>query len=212
MTKDLEVIAFNPTQCRKELAAFKKLLASQERLDERKDVLAFFKKHKQLAALMLSLAPGSGHANLIAFEFPFLGDFSADVVLGSRETSTYCLVEFEGGKQNSIFRKVRNRSTTEWSPQYEHGFSQLVDWCYTLDDFKKTDRFARDFGHGHVRFVAMLVVGRNSGVSDSDRKRLRWRTEKVRIDSHAFECVTFDDLYDHLNARLGYYPELFELE
>ena len=103
----------------------------------------------------------------------------------TRSKGTFCVVEFEDGKLNSIFRKVANKSMTEWSPRFEHGFSQLVDWFCTLDDFKKTDRFAKDFGHGHVRFVALLVLGRNSGLSEHDRQRLRWRTEKVRVDSHA---------------------------
>jgi Domain of unknown function (DUF4263) len=71
-------------------------------------------------------------------------------VLGNKNKSTFCVVEFEDGKLNSIFRKFANKSMTEWSPRFEHGFSQLVDWFCTLDDFKKTERFARDFGHGHV--------------------------------------------------------------
>src|ERR1700676_5160272 len=90
-------------------------------------------------------------------------------------------------------------------------FSQLVDWCYTLDDFKKTDRFARDFGHGHITFIALLILGRNAGVSDADRNRLRWRTEKVRVDSHTIECLTFDDLYEYLERRMSFYPQASKL-
>jgi lipoate synthase len=57
---------------------------------------------------------------------------------------------------------------------------QLVDWFYTLDDFKKTERFAKKFGHGHITFLALLCIGRNAGVSESNRNRLKWRNEKVR--------------------------------
>jgi hypothetical protein len=212
VSKNLEEIVVDPARCRTELAAFKQLLDSKSDLAERADIQAFFKKRKQLAALIGVYSGDIGPADLLAFEFPFLGDFSADVVLGNRNKSTFCVVEFEDGKSNSIFRKVANKSMTEWSPRFEHGFSQLVDWFCTLDDFKKTARFAKDFGHGHVRFVALLVLGRNAGMSEHDRQRLRWRTEKVRVDSHAVECLTFDDLYEHLNLRIGYYAGISKLE
>lgn len=212
MTKELELIAFDPAKCRNELVAFRKLLDSKERLRERKDIQKFFQQRKQLSAFIGTYAPGIGLANLIAFEFPFVGDFKADLVLGNKEANTFCVVEFEDGMPNSIFKKVRNRSTTEWSPRFEHGFSQLVDWFYTLDDFKKTDRFAADFGHGYIRFIALLILGRSSGVSGHDRKRLSWRTEKVRVDSHTIECLTFDDLYEHLIMRMDLYPQASKLE
>jgi hypothetical protein len=104
---------------------------------------------------------------------PTGGDYSADLILGSKDKSTFCVVEFEDGKPSSVFRKSRKRTTTDWSPRFAHGFSQLVDWFCTLDDFKKTDRFAADFGHGHIRFIALLILGRNAGVSGHERKRLR---------------------------------------
>jgi hypothetical protein len=211
VAKNLEEVVFNPTRCRSELRAFKKLLDSRRELGERKDLQPFFRRRKQLSAFVGTFAPDIGPARQIAFEYPFLGDFSADIVLGNAKTNTFCIVEFEDGNTNSIFRRVRNKSMTEWSPRFEHGFSQLVDWCQTLDDFKKTDRFAKDFGHGHIRFIALLILGRNAGVSEHDRKRLRWRTEKVRVDSHAIECLTFDDLYTYLSMRLSFYPEASKL-
>ena len=212
MTKRLQEIAFDPGRCRIELAAFKKLLDSKAQLEERSDIQKFFERRKQLAAFIGTYAPDIGPAELIAFQFPFIGDFVADIVLGNRDTSTFCIIEFEDGKSNSIFKKVRTKATTEWSARFEHGFSQLVDWCCTLDDFKKNDRFAKDFGPGHVRFIAILILGRSAGVSQDDRIRLRWRTEKVRVDSHTIECLTFDDLYEHLSMRLRYYFEASILE
>lgn len=208
MTKELESIQFDPLKCESELKAFRKFLDSNDDLEERRDIQPFFQNRKQLSAFIGSYAPEIGRADLIAFEFPFLGDFKADLLLGNQETGSYCVVEFEDGKRDSIFRKRRNRSMTEWSPRFEHGFSQLVDWCFALDDFKKTDRYAKDFGHGYVRFVALLIVGRNSGITEYDRKRLRWRSDKVRVDSHPIECMTFDDLYTNLRMRINFYHEL----
>jgi hypothetical protein len=212
VTKNLEPIAFDPARCRIELAAFKTLLNSRQELGERTDIQHFFEERKQLSAFIGTYAPAIGPAALLAFEFPFLGDFVADIVLGNKENGAFCVVEFEDGKRNSIFKTVKSRSTTEWSPRFEHGFSQLVDWCYTLDDFKKTDRFARDFGHGHIRFFALLILGRDTGVSAHNRKRLRRRAEKVRVDSHSIECLTFDDLYNDLARRMRFYPAASQLE
>ena len=50
----------------------------------------------------------------------------------------------------------------------------------------------------HLKPTGMLIIGRSAGVSESDRARLKWRTEKVRIDSHSIDCLTFDDLYEYL--------------
>jgi len=211
VTKDLEEIVFNPDKCRVEIAAFKKLLQSKAKLEERA-IQTFFKKRKQLSAFIGTFAPNIGPATLLGYEFPFLGDFAADIVLGSRQNGVFCVIEFEDGKPDSIFTKVGKKSTTEWSRRFEHGFSQLVDWFSSLDDFKKTARFAKDFGHGHITLIALLVLGRNAGVSDHDRNRLKWRTEKVRVDSHTIECMTFDDLCQYLEMRISFYPQASKLE
>jgi hypothetical protein len=211
VTKNLEPVTFKAAECRRDLAAFRKLLQSKTQLAERRDIQRFFKKRKQLSAFIGTSHPDIGPAPLLGYEFPFMGDFAADIVLGNKQKGAFCVVEFEDGKANSIFRKPLKKATTEWSPRFEHGFSQLVDWFYSLDDFKKTERFARDFGHGHVTFLGLLVVGRTSALSDSDRNRLRWRTEKVRVDSHAIECLTYDDLYENLKWRMSAYPQASRL-
>jgi hypothetical protein len=115
-------------------------------------------------------------------------------------------VELEDGRPDSIFTKVGQKATKEWSRRFDHGFSQIVDWFYSLDDMKKTTRFAKDFGHGHIKFFGLLILGRTAGLSESDRARLRWRTEKVRVDSHPIDCLTFDDLHDSLRRRMSFYP------
>jgi hypothetical protein len=204
--KELESIKFDPDLCRRDLAAYSKLLQSRRELSEREHIQDFFKKRKQLSAFIGTFAPNLGPASLLGYEFPFMGDFAADIVLGNREKGMFCVVEFEDGKLDSIFKKLPKKSTTEWSNRFEHGFSQLVDWFYCLDDFKKTERFAKDFGHGHITFLGLLILGRSAGVSNTDRNRLRWRTEKVRVDSHNIECLTLDDLYDTLKIRMSFFP------
>jgi hypothetical protein len=77
-----------------------------------------------------------------------------------------------------------------------------VDWFTHFDDLKKTTRFQKDFGTGHIRLSALLVIGREAGLSDHEKFRLEWRAEKVQIDSHAVECVTFDGLQSHMDTHL----------
>jgi hypothetical protein len=209
--KELANVTFNPLRCQRELNAFGRLLRRPS-LSERRDILPFFRKRRQLSAFIGTFIPDIGPAPLLAHEFPFFGDFSADLVLGSRESKRFCVIEFEDGRPSSIFRKVGKKATTEWSPRFEHGFSQLVDWFYSLDDNKKTNGFKKRFGHNHIKFFGMVIVGRNAGVSDHDRTRLGWRVEKVSVDSHPIECLTFDDLYAYLSRRMSLYTGAYKLE
>ena len=57
-----------------------------------------------------------------------------------------------------------------------------------------------------------MILGRSADLSDADRNRLKWRTEKVRVDSHTIECLTLDDLYQHLEWRISFYPQASKLE
>ena len=47
-------------------------------------------------------SPNIGPATELAFELPFFGDFSADVLLGNKKEREFCVVEFEHGHQDSI--------------------------------------------------------------------------------------------------------------
>ena len=206
MGKSFAKITYDPTRCRTELRAFGKLLKLKPDLSEQQDITPFFKSRKQLSAFFGTLSSEVGPAPELAFDYSFLGDFSADLVVGNRKHNAYLAIEFEDGRTNSIFKKVRSRSTTDWSSRFEHGYSQLIDWFCTLDDYKKTDKFRKEFGDGHITFSGLLIVGRNSGVSDADRLRLAWRRNKVLVDSRSISCITFDELYESLQARLDFYP------
>ena len=205
MSKTLETIVFDPSKFEKELKAFDALLKSKMDLSERDDIQPFFKKNKQLTAYMGTFAPNIGPATELAFEYPFFGDFSADVLLGSKKAGEFCVVEFEDGRRDSIFKKAGAKATPEWSSRFEHGFSQIVDWFYNLDDFKGTKGFVKTFGYGHIKFTGLLVIGRSANLDDTQSNRLKWRTERVLIDSHPINCMTFDDLYAILKSRFALY-------
>lgn len=212
MGVNLESIEFDPAQFQLELAGLDALLQSKGDLSETGDIQPFFEKRKHLAAYMGTFSPNLGPATELAFEFPFFGDFKADLLLGNKCEGEFCVVEFEDGSEDSIFKKQPRRGNPEWSARFEHGISQITDWFYNLDDYKGTRGFAKTFGNGYIRFSGLLVIGRDSSLDDAKRNRLRWRTEKVLIDSHSVNCITFDEVYSVLRNRFLLYRAASKLE
>jgi hypothetical protein len=208
----LKPILFDPAKFEKELGAFGALLKSKTNLSETKDIQPFFEKRKHLTAYMGTIFTELGPATELTFEYPFFGGFRADVLLGSNSRKQFCVVEFEDGRPNSIFKVQPNRKHPEWSARFEHGFSQLTDWFYNLDGFKATPEFVETFGTGHIKCFGLLVIGRSASLNESKRRRLDWRTEKVLIDSHPITCLTFDDLHDSLRNRFVIYRAAAQLE
>jgi len=196
-------VNFDLGSCRKQIYELGQLLKKPQ-LSEKLDILPFFRERNQLCAFIGTFAPDIGPAPFIAREFSLLGDHCVDLIVANRRNKEYLVVEFEDGRTNSIFRDV-GRSKRDWSPRFEHGYSQLIDWFATLDDYKKTDKFRKEFGPGHITFSGMLIVGRSSGMSDDDQIRLDWRADKVIVDSHVISCLTFDDLHHILERRLRLY-------
>jgi Domain of unknown function (DUF4263) len=202
--KDFISVQFRATQCQRELNKLGRLLESRHELGEDAHLKPLFRKARQLSAFM-GIYAGIGPANLLSYEFGIAGDFCADFVLGNRQSQTYCLVEFEDGGLNSIFTAAGRKTTSEWSRRFDHGFSQLVDWFCALDDLKDTGKLAKVFGYGHVKFHGLLVIGRSSGLSDGDLRRLRWRSERVLINSHPVQCITYDQMHQDLSLQLYHY-------
>src|SRR5262249_47989043 len=95
--KRLEPITLDRNRCRDELAAFKALLDrhESETLREKEHVLPFFRKHRNLPALIGQLYFGGVLIDRIAFEFDIFGDHAADLVVGDSTRRTYGFVEFE---------------------------------------------------------------------------------------------------------------------
>jgi hypothetical protein len=209
--KDFKTIAYEPAAVRRELRELARLL-SRPSLSERKDLLPFFRKREQLSAFMGTYALNIGPATHLAYEFPFLGDFAADIIVGNRDQGEYLVIELEDGAPNSVFTKVKGKKTKEWSKRFDHGYSQLIDWFSCLDDYRQTGKFIDEFGHGYVTFYGLLIIGRNAGMTDGDRRRLKWRTKNVVVNSQPITCITFDDLNDALQRRLALYSQGAKIE
>jgi hypothetical protein len=210
MAKDFTEVTFDPRRFQTELDNFRGFLSSKKQFGER-EVHDLLKSSPHLTAYIGTTFGTIGVAKLVAYEFEILGDFAADVVLGNREKQ-FCFVELEDGHPESVLAKVGKKATKEWARRFEHGFSQIVDWFCHLDDFKKTDRFHKNFGYGDVGVVGLLLIGRSDGLDADDIRRLRWGTHNVLVNSHHVFCMTYDDLYTELSEGYARYSAAFGAE
>jgi hypothetical protein len=167
--------------------------------------LPFFKKRLHLSAFLGSYHPSISHFDLVAHEYDLFGDFTCDLALGDSRRLAYVFVELEDAAPGSVFVHKRGKNSPEWAPRFERGFSQMVDWFYKLADMEKTDEFAGRFGARTVEYSGLLVVGKDDSFGEKEARRLRWRQEKVIIDSCKLFCVTYDRLFFHLEQRLRAY-------
>lgn len=199
--KSFKNIKFDAAVCKRELAEFRDLLEDNEWLSERKQILPFFKDHEHLSSLIGTYNPSLVTHNLVAFEYPVSGDFTCDLAVGDSKRQAYCFVEFENAERDSVFREV-GRHTPEWSSRFEHGYSQIIDWFYALQDMAQTGSFRHKFGSNAVDYTGVLVVGRSERLAQRETERLRWRLNMVVVNSKRVHCITFDELYSDMYFRL----------
>ena len=203
--KNLITHSLNAVDCRKEWQRFDILLKSKSVLDERKDILPFFKKCHNLSTLICTYFPQIKNPNKFAHEYEIYGDFVADLVVGDSDTQHYLLIEFENGAPDSIFKKKKNKATPEWASRFEGAYSQLVDWLWKLEDMRNTADFQNTFGSRRAKFQGLIVIGKNMNLSRQEQDRLRWRINRTMIDSNAISCVSFEELREDLDHWLRTY-------
>lgn len=203
--KDFDDIRISPTLCRNEIGELADLLSANPRLEERDDLLPFFRKRRHLSAfigtLITKMLP-----NKIAYEYELFGDFEADLVIGDTDTNVFVFVEFQTGAGN-IFRRKAGKHTTEWSPKFEAGFSQLIDWFWSLDCMKQTPQYKANFHPNNDEpptIWPMLIGCRGTALDYYEKVRLRWRTDKVLIDSKMVFSLTYDSLCQQLADRINF--------
>lgn len=202
--KSLDDFEFNLEICRQEVAELKTLLDMVTEPEERKHLMPLFKRCQHLTALARIYVPGIQIVDRVASELSLAGDFSCDLVIGDSNSKAYCLVEVEDATAKSVFERLGRKATRDWSPRFEHRFSQIVDWVYKLHDIRQTNKFERLFGR-HATFSGLMLIGRRNLMEPSEAERLRWRVDRVLVDSNKVFCVTFDELYNDMQAQIRLY-------
>ena len=203
--KKLTAHQFDPKQCRLEWNDLDSLLKKKQVLHENRDILPFFKARNDLSLFITSYFPHIRNADVLAHEFPLYGDFKADLIVGDSSTNSYLLVEFENGSSDSVFRKKPGKANPDWAPRFECAFSQIVDWLWKLEDMRSTANFEHVFGNRQAKFQGLIVIGKDMALDAQEASRLKWRIDKVIVDSNFISCVSFNDLASDLNFRLTNY-------
>jgi len=193
-------------QCWVELKEFENLLRDNKELNERRDILPFFKGRPNLSACIGWYAPDN-LCNQIKHEFTLSGEFRADLVVGDSVNNIYCFIEFEDATEDSIFVN-KGRSTSEWAPRFKDGFSQIIDWFWRIDDYKNTAQFRSIFGTENIEYQGIIVIGRDEFLSELEKARLKWYLNRVVVDSRKVICKTFDQLARDTRNRLSRYPKI----
>lgn len=197
---------FDLAQCKTELAELKEVLASTHFEKEREHILPFFYQRKHLCLAIGYSHPEMGFTDLCKTEYD-LGKFSCDLALGNWEERKFLLVEFEDAKENSIFKSLANRRTSEWGTRLEHGVSQIIDWIYALQDMSQTndykDRFGYDYGKP-AQFSYLLIIGRSDYLSQAEKERLTWRVKHMKICSETILIMTFDELVNKIEKFIKF--------
>lgn len=185
------------------LTELEALLNSEARLKERDQILPFFKDRPHLCGA-LGLANNAVELpDRWASELDLFGDFACDVAAGDSEANAYTLIEFEDAQEYSIFSKLQaGKAMKRWSPRFEHGFSQLVDWAWRLSVEGESSAFRRVFGDDNPAIHLLLVVGRDADLTTDDIARLRWRAKNMSLGQFGMSCFTFDGLLQSLRRRL----------
>lgn len=203
--KNLKSHSFDAANCRQEWKELEQLLKSKVKLNERGDVLPFFKKRHDLSILICNYFPKIKKPDRFAHEYEIYGDFVADLVVGDSSDHRYLLVEFEDGSSDSVFKQSQKKATPDWAPRFEGAYSQLVDWIWKLEDMRSTSDFQNTFGSRQATFHGLIIIGKDMNLSSQEQDRLKWRMDKTMIDSNAISCVSFNQLSSDLDWWLSSY-------
>jgi Domain of unknown function (DUF4263) len=187
---------------RQAISEFRILLHSQSELEERKDLQPFFKKHPVLIFLLAGLGRVSrSNVDEYEFEFDLWQDLVCDIGIGDSRSNTYCLIELEAAKRNSIF-KNKPKNYPKYSDRLECGYSQIIDWFFKIDEMKNTSSIKRRFAGDYPRVNAVLIIGRSHFLNaDLERNRFNWRRDNTLIGAKSVNCLTYDELLEYFESK-----------
>jgi hypothetical protein len=206
---DFILHVLNRAACRGEVEELRGLLELNSNLREAQ-LLEFFRTRHHLSALIGLYNPAIARFDRIAWEYPLFGDFRCDLVIGDSNTRAYTFVEVEDATSRSLFIRHGKKATREWSSRFDHGYSQVVDWFYKLQDMTNTDEMEARFGKRSIDYTGVLIVGRDQHMDVGEQLRMNWRREYVIVNSKRIICVKFDQLLVDLLFQLDAYELDFQ--
>jgi len=196
--------ALDPVTGRVEVADLRVLLTANQELSETL-LRNFFRGRRNASALIGHYNPAVQRADRLAFEYPLFGDFRCDLAISDSSSKACTFVELEDAGPRSLFVRKGRKATREWSPRFDHGYSQIVDWFHKLQDMTNTAGMEARFQKRAIDYTGVLVVGRNQYMDVGETERLRWRREHVIVNSKRILCVTYDQFLEDLEFRLGWF-------
>jgi Shedu protein SduA, C-terminal len=201
---DFEPHTLDLAACRQQIQELKTLLDSSADLAEAV-FHDFFEPRAHLRALVGQYNPPLISPDRLAWQYPIFGDFRCDFAIGDWARKAYTFVEFEDARPNSLFVKQGDKATRAWSPRFDSGYGQLIDWFYKLQVMTDTADMEARLGKRSIRYTGVLIIGRDQHFQAGERLRLEWRREHVVVNSRHIVCVTYDELLDDLLFRLDQY-------
>ncbi len=197
----LAEVTLDFARAEQELEEYKQWLDANPEFTET-SVVDFLKARTDLC-LLIQIAVGKGYPNRYKREFGLAGVFRADLVVGSTAERHFVLVEFEGGTRDSVFNQRRGTSQMrDWSSELEHGFSQVSDWSWAKNDNQHSTTYRNAFGLEHFSETYLIVCGRTTFLTTTERSRLSWRSDKTTIAACPIRFWTYDDLHAFTSATL----------
>ncbi len=193
-------------ECVVQLESLERLLQTNEVLEERRDIIPFFRANPDLTLLIGFLIAGL-NPELFAEEYELFGDFVCDLAIGDSRSKRYLFIEIEDARSESLFVPRKGKTTPEWSPRLERGFSQVVDWLWRLDDAEASDDYQHRFGTRHAEIHGMILIGRDQRLEERELRRLAWRQFHTIVQSKKIAIVTFERLLQDLKYWLAYLVE-----
>lgn len=191
--KHFDPLVFDPKAYERELADFEQLLNNSTTLHEQADILPFFRDRRHLCSRITNVVLGFNQSDRIAYEYDLFGDFVCDLVVGNAQTNDYCFIEFENASIDSIFTKKKGRYESYYSCRFEQGYSQVADWFYQLNDVSES-QIVKRFNTPRINYHGILIIGRSSFLSETEKKRLTWRRRHFVVCSQHVLIYTFDQL------------------
>jgi hypothetical protein len=200
--KGFEPIALNRIQLQAELDDFEVFLTCTKSLKERKHIAPFFKQKKHPVAALGLTNSGIAMPDRVSTELSLFGDFTCDAASGDSVSKAFLLIEFEDATERSVLGSAGPGKVKPWSPRFEHGFSQLVDWAWRLSESHESQAFRRIFEMNDPSIHLLLIAGRDADLNDDDQARIRWRANSMTIGAYRMSCLTFDGALNALRRRL----------